>query len=82
MNSGDCVEPVSPGLQPIFFSHSFLACPPDILELQSGGNVYYKLEIGAVNDDALYYGDLNEVACTLETCNKRISVAGQEWSAG
>ena len=76
------MEPVSSRLQPTFFSHSLSAYPPDILESQSGGNVHYKLETGAVNDDALYYGDLNEMACTNETCNKRISNAGQEWSAG
>ena len=70
------------GLQPAFFSHSLSACPPDILESQSGGNVHYELETGAVNDDALYYDDLNEVACTIETCNKRIGTAGLEWSAG
>ena len=34
-------------------------------------------------NDAMYYNDVNEVACTDETiCNKRISYAGQEWSAG
>ena len=82
VNSGDCVEPVSSGLNPTFVSHSLSACLPDILESQSGGNVHYELEHGAVNDDALYYSDLNEVACTIEICNKRISTAGQEWSAG
>ena len=81
-DSGDCVELVASEIRSQFFSHSLSACPPDILELQSGGNVHYELEHGAVNDDALYYGDLNEVACTIEICNKRISTAGQEWSAG
>ena len=71
------------GLQPTFFSHSLSAYPPDILESQSGGNVHYELETGDVNDDALYIDDLNEVACTNDNlCNKRISTAGQEWSAG
>ena len=32
-------------------SHSLPACPPDILESQSGGNVHYLLESGAVVDD-------------------------------
>ena len=82
MNSGDCVEPVSFGLQPTFFSQSLSAYPPNILELQSGGNVHYELEAGVVVDDALYSTDLNEVACTNEICNKRISNAGQEWSVG
>ena len=82
MNSGDCVEPVSSGLQPTFFSHSLSACPPDILESESSGNVHCKLETSAVNDDALYIDDLNEVACTNDKSNKRISTTGQEWSAG
>ena len=82
INSGECVEPVSSRLQPTFFHSYFSASPPDILESRSGGNVHYKLEHGAVNDDALYYGDLNEVAFTIENCNKRISCAGPEWSAG
>ena len=81
VNSGDCVEPVSYGLNPTFFSHSLSACPPNILESQSGGNVNYELETG-VKDDALYYGDVYDVACIIESCNKRISTAGQEWSAG
>ena len=74
------MEPVSSGHHPIFFPHSLFAYPSDILELQSSANVQYKLETGA--DDALYINDLNEVACTIEKCNKRISNAGQEWSAG
>ena len=35
-----------------------------------------------MNDDALYYNGLNEVACTNDQCNKRVSNAGQEWLAG
>ena len=82
LTSGYCIEPVSSGLQPTFFSHSLSACPPDILESQSGGNVHYQLETGAVVDDAMYYSDVYDVACTMEPCNKRISCAGPEWSAG
>ena len=82
VHTGEIVEPVSSGLQPAFLSHSLSTCPPDILESQSGGNVQNLLEISAMNDDTLYYGDLNEVAYTIETYNKRISTTGQEWSAG
>ena len=39
VHTGEIVEPVSSGLQPAFFSHSLSACPPDILESQSSGNV-------------------------------------------
>ena len=35
-----------------------------------------------MNDDAMYSNDVNDVACTDSQCNKRISVVGQEWSAG
>ena len=76
------MEPVSSGLNPTFFSHSLSAYPPDILESQSSGNVHYELEIGAVNVDALYIGNVNDVACTIEPCNKRISCAGPERSVG
>ena len=75
VTSGDCVEPISSGIQPSFFPYSLFVSPPDILELQSGGNVQYELGTGA-NDDALYYSDLNEVACTNDKCNKRIGVTG------
>ena len=50
--------------------------------MQSDGNVHYQLETGDLNN-AMYYNDVNEVICTdEEICNKRISCAGQEWSAG
>ena len=35
-----------------------------------------------MNDDALYYNGLSEVACTNDQCNKRVSNVGQEWLAG
>ena len=66
--------------EPTFF-RSLSVSAPDILNSQSGGLVQNLLEIGVV-DDAMYYNDVNEVACTLDICNKRISCAGQEWSAG
>ena len=64
-----------------FFPHSLSVSTLDILELQPGGNVQNQLEIGA-NDDALYINTINDVACTDGICNKRISNAGHEWSAG
>ena len=81
-DSGDCVELVASGIRPQFFHNSLSVSPPDILELQSSGVVQNFLETGAVSDDALYISNLNDVACTNESCNKRISNAGQEWSAG
>ena len=39
------------------------------------------LENGVV-DDAMYSSDVNDVSCTNEPCNKRISCAGPERSAG
>ena len=79
--SEDCVEPVSFGIQSTFFSYSLFVSPMDILKSQSVGNVYYQLETG-VDDDALFINDLNEVACTIEKCNKRISCVEPERSAG
>ena len=49
---------------------------------QSGGIVSNLLESGVVDDDALYSSNVNDVACTDDPCNKRISYAGPEWSAG
>ena len=64
-----------------FFPDSLSVSPSDILKVQSGGNVHYQLGTGDLND-AMYYNDVNEVICTEnESCNKRISCAGQEWSA-
>ena len=71
----DCVEPDAVRNCSQFFPHSFPACSPDILSLQSGGNVHYMLDSGeAVNVGGELYSDLN--------CNKRISCAGPERSAG
>ena len=72
----DCVEPNAVRNCSQFFPYSFPACSPDILSLQSGGNVQYMLDSGAavnVGDDYLY---------DSLKCNKRISCAGPEWSAG
>ena len=51
------------------------------MNLQSGGIVQNELEIDAV-DDAMYSDDVNDVACTKEPYNQRISVAGLERLAG
>ena len=80
--NGNCDQPVSSGIRHSFFPNSLFVFAPDILDSQSGGIVQNLLETGVVSDDALYISDVNDVACTLEPCNKRISVAGQEWSAG
>ena len=65
-----------------FFTHSFSVSPSDILKLQSVGPVHYSLGTGAVLDDALYDYDVNDMACMKQKCNKRISNAGPDWSAG
>ena len=65
-----------------FFPHSLSVSAPDVLESQSGGNVQNLLGTGVVFDDALYASSLNDVACTNDQCNKRISYAGPERSAG
>ena len=63
------------------FFHSFSASPSDIL-LQSVGPVHSLLGTGASVDDALYSMGVKDVACTFQNCNKRISDAGPERSAG
>ena len=72
---GTCVEPVAVENATQFIPYSFAASSSDIL-LQSGEPVHYMLESGAVNVDGgeTLYSDLN--------CNKRISCAGPERSAG
>ena len=66
-----------------FFTHIlYSASSSDILNLLSVGPVHYSLGTGAVLDDALYDYDVNDVACTKLNCNKRISNAGPDWSAG
>ena len=76
------MDPVVSRICSPFFTHSFSASSSDILNLQSVGPVHYSLGTGAVLDDALYDNDVNDVACTNEKCNKRISNAGPDWSAG
>ena len=73
--------PIESENEPTFFN-SLSVSAPDILRVQSGGPVQNLLETGVVTDDALYISHLNDVACTDGNCNKRISCAGQEWSAG
>ena len=82
LTNGDCVEPIAFANEPKFFPNSLSISPPNILESQSSGVVQNLLEIGAVVDDALYISSVNDVACTTNKCNKRISVLGQEWLAG
>ena len=75
--SGTVVNPVAREMcSQIFVQHSFSACPPDILQ-QSGGNVPYVLGHGVatINDGE------NSLYDSFK-CNKRISCAGPERSAG
>ena len=60
LTSGDCVEPIASRNCSQFFSHSLPACPPDILESQSGGNVHYLLGTGAIFDDTFVPGRLSK----------------------
>ena len=81
--SGTCVDPVVPGISsPFFVQHSFSASPSEVLNQQSVGHVHYSLGTGAIDDDALYDENVKDVACTSNSCNKRISNAGPDWSAG
>ena len=81
--SGNVVNPVVSGNGSQFFVHNSLsASSSDILELQSVEPVHYLLGTGASDDDALYTVDVKDVACTKKSCNKRISCAGPDWSAG
>ena len=73
-------ELVSSRTPPTFF-HSLSVLPIDILSAQSVGKLNFELGAGDLND-TMYISNVNEVACTNETCNKRISNVGQEWSAG
>ena len=61
-----------------FFS-SLSVTPVEILHSNSVGN--FELEIGDFSD-AVYKNVVNEVACTQEYCNKRISDAGPKSSEG
>ena len=81
-DSDTCVEPVAMGNSQ-FFPYSLSASSPDIL-LQSGEPVHYMLGSGTGVDDcdAMYNMYVKDVACTESSCNKRISYAGPEWSAG
>ena len=63
------------------FFHSICVPPTDILESQSVGKLNFELGTSAC-DNAMYISNVNEVPCTSEICNKRISCAGQDWLAG
>ena len=65
--------------EPALFKHSRYVSPPSVLKSQSIGN--FALGTGA-NDDGLYYSDVNKVAYTKNTCNKRISNAREERLVG
>ena len=80
--SGGIDQPVSSEICHSFFPYSLSISPSDILDVHSGGIVQNELEIGAIVDDAVYSNDVNEVDCTKDTCNKRISCAVPERSAG
>ena len=82
LTSGNVDQPVASRIRSRFFPHSLSLSAPDILKSQSGGNVQNLLGTGVAVDNAMYYHDVNDVTCILDKCNKRISVAGQEWSAG
>ena len=71
--TGNFVHPVAvDNSSPLF--HSFSAGPSDNFAVQSVGQpVHYQLDSGVRGGETLY-GDL--------ICNKRISYAGPEWSAG
>ena len=70
------VNPVaSDDCSQFFIDHSFSASSADILPVQSVENVYYSLDTGVnVGGGELLYSDFK--------CNKRISCAGPERSAG
>ena len=76
------MEPVASRIRHSFFPDSLSVSGPDVLESQFGANVQNLLEPGVTIDDALYISDVNDVACTDDSCNKRISDAGPERSAG
>ena len=79
--NGTCVEPVAMGNSQ-FFQNSFSASSSDILYQQSVEPVQYSLGTGISGGDAMYNMYVKDVACTESSCNKRISYAGPEWSAG
>ena len=72
VESGNCLNPVVSGTSSQFF-HSFSAQASDNFPLQSGESVQYVLDSGVNGGEALYQNF---------KCNKRISNAGPEWSAG
>ena len=82
MSTEEIEKLVSSRNQPAFFHHSLFVSPTYISNSQSIGNSNFELEADDI-DDAMYYSDVKEVICTENLiCNKRISNAGQEWSAG
>ena len=83
IRSGTCVESVTSDICSSFLvDDSFSASSVDILSQQSAGLVHYTLGTGAIVGDAMYEEGVYDVACTDSICNKRISYAGPERSAG
>ena len=73
--SRNVVNPVVSGNYFQFFVRdSFSVSPSEVLIPQSVGHVHYSLGNGAIVDGETLYDDFK--------CNKRISNAGPEWSAG
>ena len=73
--SGNVLNPIVYGEGSQFFvQNSFSASSSEILTLQTGEPVYYSLGNGVHVEGETLYGDFK--------CNKRISNAGPEWSAG
>ena len=73
--SGNVANPIVSGNGSQFFvQNSFPASSSELLTLQTGEPVYYSLGNGVNVDGDTLYGDFK--------CNKRISNAGPEWSAG
>ena len=70
--SENSVNPIAIDHSSQFFN-SFSASPSDNFAVQSVGHVHYELDSGVVGGESLY-GDFK--------CNKRISNAGPDWSAG
>ena len=80
-STSEIEELVSSRAQPTFFHDSLSVSSTDILSVQSVGNSNFELGTGDLTD-AVYYSNVNEVTCSKDICNKRISYAGQDWSAG
>ena len=81
LNEGTFESIVPPNfVEPTFFDNSLSVSATENSVKNSVGK--FELETSDI-DGALHYSDVREVICTENLiCNKRISNAGQEWSAG